>query len=75
MTENKLKVCFIFKHNIQAHIQALKHTFKTVAVQKIPDMINKRDMTHCISVFHICVQQFYTVTIAMLLIFHKGIAQ
>ena len=31
MTENKLKV---FKHNIQAHIQALEHTFKTVRRDK-----------------------------------------
>ena len=55
----KLKACFIFKHNI-AHIQA--------------DMINKRPDI-CISVFHFCVQQFYTVKIAILLIFHKGFAQ
>ena len=34
MTENKLKIRFIFKHNIQAHIQALKHTCKTVCCTK-----------------------------------------
>ena len=51
MTENKLKACLIFKHTIQAHIQALKHTCKTVCCIKALDMINKRDMTK-IFAFH-----------------------
>ena len=41
-----------------------------------PHMINKRDMTQ-IFAFHFCVQQWYTVTllVAIVLTFHKGIAQ
>ena len=58
MTENK-KVRFIFKHNIQAHIQALKHTrAKQFAVQKTLDMINKRPIAFLY--FILCTTNLYS---------------
>ena len=68
MTENKLKVRFIFKHNIQAHIQALKHR---VCCTKNTRHDQIRDMTQIFAfLYFISLQQFYTVKIAILLIFH-----